>query len=186
MKGLQSLMLRKNRINQLVFSSDLSLLGLGLSHLDLGHNQIESLPPNFGAVFPKLISLNLRANKLKSVQGLQNHQLLDELDVSDNQISKIPKRLVLPKLTKLLINGNALKSIRSFNYHFPALEVLEARHNQVMNLKDLEFLKPGSPMEEIYLLGNPVYHLKIAEVIQSQLPSIQRVDDLLICSNERL
>ncbi|KAM4697332.1 vasorin [Rhinophrynus dorsalis] len=103
-KGLENLLELKLRKNQLVTSPTFSLPNLLL--LELSYNVIPAIQPgDFDA--PNIETLRLAGLGLKEVPeelltGLKN---LHDLDLSDNQLDKVPSGL--HGLTKLSLAGNA-------------------------------------------------------------------------------
>ena len=80
---------------------------VGLVHLDLSYNSIESLPVNLFKPLTSLNSLRLRANAISSLNpDLVN---LTHLDISDNMISEVPSEML--KNNKRLFDDTSIVSL---------------------------------------------------------------------------
>lgn len=114
--SLKALTLHRCRLSSLpdLFTAPNSPLSASLTHLNLDKNLILAAP--FTALYrlPKLESLSLRDNKLRSVEGLGQFPSLAHLDVSANLLQRLPETLVtLTKLRSLIIKNNKLREMPS-------------------------------------------------------------------------
>ena len=65
-----------------------------LTTLDLSYNVIKSVDADIAMAYPNLKSLNLDANGLESIAGLQGLYFLQNLSAAQNQITDIPSWLI--------------------------------------------------------------------------------------------
>uniref|UniRef100_A0A6V7KD25 TIR domain-containing protein n=1 Tax=Bracon brevicornis TaxID=1563983 RepID=A0A6V7KD25_9HYME len=124
-KNLRSLSIRTQNNDWSGMSLEINrdaLRGLeGLRSLDLGDNNIWSLPTELLCTVPDIISLNLTRNKLQDAGALGFSQhlsmcaptKLETLDLSDNDLDKLPDRgfNVLSKLKNLMLQDNEIRHI---------------------------------------------------------------------------
>lgn len=101
-----------------------------LFHLDLSDNQLQSV----SLVFPEnLRRLNLSKNeisKLSSRSLKACEEALEELDMSDNALRKVPPAIRrCESLEVLNLNGNELTRFNCAPRHFPHLQSLDLRNN---------------------------------------------------------
>ena len=149
---------------------DPSLTELTLMHCRL--QQIDSLLP-----LTRLEKLNLRANRIREVQGLQNcvqlcelelyeNQLtqlsgldglarLELLDVSFNELTRIDGIQELAALRELYLANNKIGAIEGL-HGLPALRLLELGSNRLRAIQQLEHL---SSLEELHLGRNKLTQL---------------------------
>jgi len=88
----------------------------------------------------KVTNLYLRSNQLTDVTGLEKLTQLTELDLSDNQLTELPKGLdKLTKLTILFIDGDQLTDVTGLE-KLTQLTGLHLSNNQLTEVKGLEKL----------------------------------------------
>jgi len=115
--SLKVLTLRRCRLSflpDLFTVSNNTPLAASLTHFNLDKNLILSAP--FTALYslPKLETLSLRDNKLRSIEGLGHFPSLIHLDISANLLQRLPETLVaLTKLRSLIIKNNKLREMPS-------------------------------------------------------------------------
>ena len=80
--------------------------------LDLSHNTWKSLPPELNDFTQTLLHLDLKNNQLTNIESIGNLILLRSLDVSFNQLSKIPESIgKCIRLRRLNVAHNQLTCI---------------------------------------------------------------------------
>ncbi|KAM7541455.1 hypothetical protein Aperf_G00000032884 [Anoplocephala perfoliata] len=129
-----------------------------ITNFDLETSGLRALPPqNVLGALPCLRILNLRNNKLRSLQGgLLQCRCLEELYIDDNYLT----------------------SIRDELKHLHCLKLLSARRNYIENVNDtVSELKQIHRIEQVDLRGNPIenehnYALKMWKA----LPSLSVLD----------
>lgn len=105
-----------------------------LSHLDLSHNRLETLPESFGLLF-HLKTLILRHNCLSSLPAsFVYHVKLEKVDLSDNFLRDLPDDLGrMESLTKLNLSNNRLKVIPVSLGNCKTLKVILAFGNKMQD-----------------------------------------------------
>jgi Leucine-rich repeat (LRR) protein len=79
--------------------------------LSLFNQKIRQVPAEIGELV-ELVKLCLRGNRLEKLPDLSSLKLLQELDISYNQLKELPATLGdIPPLTTLILNNNNLKKI---------------------------------------------------------------------------
>ena len=89
-----------------------------LDHLNLGFNRLQYLPSNFP--FPKLSQLMVNDNQIANVDttGIFELNNLKTLDISNNNIARLPNELGLLNLTYLGVQGNCFKVPRQYAFGY--------------------------------------------------------------------
>lgn len=108
--GLRTLDLRNNRLAKF----PKLLLGLpALTHLMLGFNRLQELPPQLPGAFRALEELDVSSNALRELpDGLRHLPQLSFLNIENNQLSRLPLELSLcPNLRNLLAAGNPQRTV---------------------------------------------------------------------------
>ncbi|CAJ0572029.1 unnamed protein product, partial [Mesorhabditis spiculigera] len=138
---LQTLDLSSNRIGWVDAASWQNVADL--RELRLGHNGLRMLPSGAFSSLRKLHTLGLQANGLESLHktALSGLDQLWSLDLSSNALAvcledgAVLYNTSLPFLKELRFSNNSLKALpaRAFA-RFPALEVLDLRHNPIATM----------------------------------------------------
>lgn len=103
-----------------------------LEDLYLQHNNLESIPSSFGSNFPELLTV----------------------DLSSNRLVTLPTSIgLLTKMSKLRVQGNALRSLPDSLTQCKALKLLDAPDNFISVLP--QFLASG-PITHLYAQNNPI------------------------------
>lgn len=118
-----------NKIQQLPLELPLRLPHL--NHLDLSHNQLYTLPENFGLLL-QLETLLLRFNRIKALPDSLFHLVkLKKLDLSHNQLKSIQDNFShMKKLEKLDLSYNKLRELPISIGGVTTLKVLLAAENR--------------------------------------------------------
>ncbi|XP_052048753.1 serine/threonine-protein kinase 11-interacting protein isoform X1 [Apodemus sylvaticus] len=119
-----------------------------LYHLDVSYNHLHSVP-RMGPSGAALGTLILRANELRSLQGLEQLKSLRHLDVAYNLLeghTELAPLWLLPELRKLSLEGNPLwfhPAHRATTAQYLSPRARDAAHGflldgKVLSLKDLQ------------------------------------------------
>lgn len=110
-----------------------------LENLSMCYNNIESFDNCLEKNFPKLKSLNLKNNKLKSLKGLPMFNNLIELNLSDNRITTLEGMPLFPRLKRLyldnndsLTNWNGCPTFQNLKY----LSLVQSKNNELIHICD--------------------------------------------------
>lgn len=87
---------------------------------------------------PKLQDLNLEANSITAVDGLEDFTKLRVLNLSENKLTEFNCRSPLSNLKKLILSLNRLKTLDV--HHYPNLRVLRIDGNKLRHVLGLEKL----------------------------------------------
>lgn len=99
-----------------------------LKSLRIGHNRLESLPPDFSEQLPNLIYLRATHNKIRSLPELPPN--LKGVTMGNNLFNEFPQSfLMLQKIEVLQIPGCAIGSIPDAVADMPELEYLNLKRN---------------------------------------------------------
>ncbi|KAK9498989.1 hypothetical protein O3M35_003514 [Rhynocoris fuscipes] len=105
-----------------------------LKACNLSSNVITKIPPKFAVKF----------------------SLITELNLSNNQMSKLPDELAdLAELERLDISHNAFINLPHVAYKMPKLTTLNASNNHIVEI-DVERLKGSPSLVEVDLQNNPI------------------------------
>lgn len=127
-----------------------------LQRLDLGHNNIVSLPPTGLCSLRQLRSLNLTHNALETVAGLGCLGALSELDMSHNRLRQLDDGVLaaLGSLRALRLRHNRLDRLAPAALAGLAqLQLLDLSHNQLSGGLPPGLLG-GTDLRELYLQNN--------------------------------
>ncbi|KAM6292992.1 leucine-rich repeat and guanylate kinase domain-containing protein [Porphyrio hochstetteri] len=101
-----------------------------------------------------LTHLSLSHNRLTAISGLENLPIRI-LDLSSNQIEKITGLDSLKTLQKLDLSRNKMTSLEGLEGH-DLLEMINIEHNQIAELRELEYIEDLPLLRVLNLLKNPV------------------------------
>jgi Leucine-rich repeat (LRR) protein len=169
-----------------VFNKDMA----SLQRLDLGHNNMWTLPDEMLCPLKNLEYLNLTNNRLRDMTQLQLGlskscgRSLEVLDISANSIDNLPAGSFagLIKLKELYVQKNKLKFITDYALEgLSALSVFDASDNQLNSLKPNLFFSTKA-ITEIHLHNNSISilppslfttlsHLKLLDLSKNFLTS---------------
>ena len=89
------------------------------------------------SLLPRLVSVSLTRNQLRSVDGLESScSRLEKLDLSNNLIDALPRHFGrdMPRLTSLILTGNGLLALRESVGRMSQLRSLECAGNKLTKL----------------------------------------------------
>ncbi len=110
-----------------------SNLPRSLRDLRLDHNKITKLPPNAFEGMENLTILLLHRNGLEDIGGLKGLKSLILLDVSGNQLKKVPNGLP-EMLHQLYLESNSIEAVpENFLSQFTNLQYVRISHNELTN-----------------------------------------------------
>jgi Leucine-rich repeat (LRR) protein len=142
-----------------------------LRMLDLGHNQLTSVPDSLGDLPALTDFLYLHDNRLASLPpGLGRLALLRYLNISQNLFEELPACVqAMTGLLELRAEGNRLAVFPE--WRFPRLRELHLRDNRLRSLPSS--IGDLAELRQIDLRGNPLEHLP-EEVLS--LPRLEKLD----------
>ena len=149
MQGLNSLDLSNNQLSELpIEMKELKYL----KKVDLSGNNISELShPMIGCLY--LEELYLEENNISKINTRLGFRRLKILDLSHNELSRIPKSVYrLKKLEKLDLSGNGIKSISSSIYKLRNLKYLDLSDNELTKLP--ESIAKMTNLRVLKLTGN--------------------------------
>ena len=163
----------KEGLTQLSRTADNS--SFAFAHLDTARKEIENLYDVLKS-YPHVRYFLVNENKLKSIEGVIHMHSLLLLDASQNEIKtakflgqsralshlqsinlsqnkiRVLEGLVLPRLRKLVLDENEIKSLEHIHGH-KNLQSLSVKKNKLKNLKGLDNM---DRLEELYLSENEI------------------------------
>ncbi|KAM4693049.1 leucine-rich repeat neuronal protein 4 [Discoglossus pictus] len=166
--------------------------------LDLSFNNLTVIREKEISELSMLRILNLKHNKIREIY-LTNEVLnnLEELDLSYNLITKVPKCINLKKMKRLSLAGNTIFNIPSFAFNcFPNLEYLNLsstwlRMNSLEDISESAFALSGVGAEQsrlsLYTLDISRTHLDSGYPLWSKdLPNLKELHIMKMNGMERL
>ena len=148
--GIVSLRL-ENRGIQSLRAKDLAGLGL-LESLTLGGNTLSNLPMEVFEATPRLRSLDLAGNALRSLWPLTPLKVLATLDMSDNDLQDLRPLNAVAALESLWLGGNRITDIGTLAA-LTSLRELALDRNRVSDLAPLAAIES---LERLWLQRNAV------------------------------
>ena len=137
-----------------------------MQRLDMGLEDLQLVPDL--SDYERLLSVNLKVNKISNANGLDKCLQLHEVFLNDNKIKTLDGALNLPKLRTLSVEINQLESLSGIE-HCNHLRCLLASNNSIEDIKALEKCRE---LERISLYRNHVMCLDVME----RLPWLQHLD----------
>lgn len=144
-----------------------------LKHLNLGNNQLTSLPAKLFSKLTELSNLYLDNNQLEVLHKDWDVSLkqLMYLDLSNNQLTALPAKWNLPELVGLYLSNNQLEKVHPQIFNSEILEHLDLSNNQLTYLPAQGWEKLQK-ITEIRLCNNQLTDLPEALL---QLPHLQKL-----------
>lgn len=150
-KDAEAIYLRENEF--LEFDPYITLANLKI--LDLSMNSITGTI-DFLPKMPQLRHLYMTSNKITSLEGFNDLELLETLCLSDNQIESFEGLDNLPNLRLLSLNYNQLKDFCQFP-NLPSLHTLSLTGNPLVQIPSYRGMAIAlSPPDLVYIDGTPV------------------------------
>ena len=153
LSGLRTLDLDSKRIN----NSQLEVIAAELpqlERLDVRFNKITSLQ-TLGSM-KNLTFLDVTFNSLENLNGLEELTSLESLYAEGNEIRSIPSGMDHQKLRRLVLCDNQLKNLKGIE-GLKNIEDLNVSKNQLTNLKDIKGLRN---LKELNVSENQLKNLK--------------------------
>lgn len=150
LRGLKTLLLRKNKIKGISNLSELELDNLEI--LDLGSNPL-SLELDFSGV-PNVKLMYLDDCNFSQVPNIKNLEQLEEIDLGNNKLNFNTPEDSIPSnnLEKLLLYNNRISTLEGFS-KYDELILLDLGFNEITT-KDLDPIFQLPKLSELYLDNN--------------------------------
>eukprot|EP00767_Chilomastix_cuspidata_P003101 gnl/Chilomastix_cuspidata/3220.p1 GENE.gnl/Chilomastix_cuspidata/3220~~gnl/Chilomastix_cuspidata/3220.p1 ORF type:complete len:1738 (-),score=565.82 gnl/Chilomastix_cuspidata/3220:709-5631(-) len=109
------------------------------------------------ALLPAVRSIDLRRNRIKSVQNLNESPKLTSLNLSFNEIRSLENinSVILGPVETLNLSYNTLKSTEGIA-SLLSLRTLDLRHNNISSFAEVEKLRGLLRLTRLFLAGNPI------------------------------
>ncbi|KAL9957421.1 hypothetical protein ACROYT_G039054 [Oculina patagonica] len=165
-KELNNLLLQYNKIK---------CIGKGLQHvrklkvLRLDNNQLCKIEHREIGCCSQITVLDISCNSITDISALNALPALEELDLSNNKISKIPDLGRCKKIQELDISRNQVSDLSGLK-SLSNLTVLRVENNQIATMESLGKLRS---LQELYLANNKISEVKS---FSSQFPSLEILD----------
>jgi hypothetical protein len=128
---------------------------LQLTHLKLNETLLHSTDQSLRSVWRTRV-IEMRHNKLKTVDMFQDCTSLEHLDLSFNEITQVRTiHLVLGNVRKLALANNSLESTEGLDSLY-ALEELDLSNNLLKAMLEIRRVAALPLLETLWTLGNPV------------------------------
>ncbi|MEM8638133.1 MAG: leucine-rich repeat domain-containing protein [Cyanobacteria bacterium P01_G01_bin.54] len=172
-------------LNENLIEDISSLMTLDIGHLELANNQIKDIPEAISQ--QSLLGwVNLSGNEIEDITPLLDHPRLEELDLSNNQISVLPPASVPgswgpPRLWKLVLSGNALEDVSNFK-NAKQLVSLDLCSN---NITDISFVAQLDNLVRLSLCHNNIADISpLAQINNIDVVDLSHnpIDDISILS----
>ena len=140
--------------------------------------------------------LGLSTNMIDKILPLPNMKRLRILSLGRNQIRKIEKlEEIAPTLEQLWISYNQIEKLEGLS-ELRNLRVLYMSNNQIKSFDELNRLRDLPKLQELLLVGNPIYEgvnfMSSASEIQRirlevirRVPQITKLDGVVVGDDER-
>ncbi|CAK9064104.1 unnamed protein product [Durusdinium trenchii] len=169
-ESLKTLDLGSNQISTL--PTDIFQNLTSLTQLRLTNNQLSTLPASIFSQLPLLQECHLDKNKLTFLPEtiFSNQTLLEDLNLQNNQLSLGKMSEMLNSLRVLYLGKNHLSSLPP--KIFKHLQNLNKLHLQENQLRSLPMLKDLSNLHEVDIHENPLPQAEV-EKLKKELPSLR-------------
>lgn len=126
-----------------------------------------------------LKTLSIQANRITSLEGLENLPQLEELYISDNLLTSLEPLSSTPNLTILDVQNNSITSLKGVG-GLTKLENLWATSCKLESFQDIEKeLGDKKDLSEVYFEGNPVQKsnpVLYRNKVRLALPQVSKID----------
>lgn len=151
----------RNVVNSKSFASNF-INSTTIQELDMSNCNLPWLLDDTFAKLPNLMYLNLAGNKLtfgeapETSKVFLNADLLEEIDLSDNQIKNLSGRIFNENLETLRLRNNPMVRIKDFN--LPQLQVLDLSECQ-FSLIDADMFRGIGSLSSLNLSSNGIVEI---------------------------
>lgn len=168
-----------NRIEEISGLSTLSSLRV----LMLGKNRISKID-NLNNLL-KLDVLDLHGNQIKELENLNHLSELRVLNLAGNQLTKACNFLGLSSLTELNLRRNKIQYVGELD-HLPKLLRLFLSYNDVRSFESIRCLGGSQSLQELALDGNPfTAEASYKQIVIDQMQCLRQLDLKKVTDDER-
>ncbi|XP_068675137.1 protein phosphatase 1 regulatory subunit 7-like [Montipora foliosa] len=181
-KELNNLLLQHNKIK---------LIGKGLQNvrklkvLRLDNNRLSKIDYREIGCCSQLTVLDISCNDIHDISALNALPTLEELDLSNNKISRIPDMGRCKKIQELDISRNHISNLAGLRA-ISTLTVLRAENNDITSLDSIGKLRC---LQELYLAGNRISEVKsfpnqfsALEILDLSNNIIENIEEMFVLS----
>jgi hypothetical protein len=143
---------------------------LRLTHLTLcnmsprnGRSMFPTLPPNFGASLPKLMTLNFSYSGLVELPSLQVLYMLESIELYGNRIQQLDLRVFPRYLQSLNVASNPVCSVVSRDNTFDGMTEMNLKYTNMSDMIDVQ---------NIISCVNQSCHVNLSGCIRLPIPSL--------------
>ncbi|NXC50379.1 LRC23 protein, partial [Penelope pileata] len=155
-----------------------------LASLSLKGNKIQTAVGLSQALF-SLQFLELRGNKLENTAGLKLPKL-KKLYLAQNAIKSLKGLEVLEQLTTLHLRDNELETLDGFSGSMKCLQYLNLRNNSISSFQEVAKLQVLPVLQALVLMDNPCSDdTSYRQEVLIQLPQLERLDKESVEQEER-
>ncbi|KAK4473102.1 hypothetical protein MN116_004289 [Schistosoma mekongi] len=159
LKSLQYLQYIDLSSNKLTTINNLSLPYL--QHLKVNDNLIASLKSETNTnltseQFPDLHTLELRGNRLDTLNGIDDMINLKTLYCAENTLRRLEGISSLKSLVRLHLRDNRLSKLNEFTENLTSLEYINLRGNQISKFSEVKRLNCLPSLKFLSLIDNPI------------------------------
>ncbi|CAH8438493.1 unnamed protein product [Heterobilharzia americana] len=153
-----------------------------LQHLKVNDNAIASLKSEndinlSSEQFPTLHTLELRGNRLVTLNGIDEMNKLQTLYCGENMLSRLEGISGLTSLVRLHLRDNRLSKLTGFTEALTSLEYINLRGNQISKFSEVKQLSCLPSLKFLSLIDNPVTEKdKYRQMVIGLVNTLQRLD----------
>jgi len=153
-----------------------------VKHLCLDDNKIKKIEGLFSN--KSLTSLSLRQNAIVLIENLDGLNL-EELNLSQNNISKISGLGKLPNLKELDLSKNHIQHLVGLQ-NIESLRFLNLSLNNIVKVLQLQFIERLNLLTELDFSFNPIQNKKhYRSQVLYHIPQLRMLDGVLIIAEEK-
>ncbi|KAK3244505.1 hypothetical protein CYMTET_45882, partial [Cymbomonas tetramitiformis] len=120
------------------------------------HELSQELVDEISKGYKSLAFLNLSNNRISRIENLAPLGRLTKLDLSRNDIEIVDNLECLPLLRELNLQRNRIKSLSSYSWGLPLLELLNLGDNFIGDIHQVRALSHLPALKKLILEGNPI------------------------------